>query len=1008
MTYQEGTQRLFIDGKLVASQSDTESTFGPNMEIGKYFVGQIDDIRISKKCRYTADYTPGRPEKDADTLALYHFDEGQGDVLTDSSGNGHHGKIEGAKWVKVDGPAISPPPTGNHALEFGGSSRVEIAKKFDVANRKPFTVEAWAKPTRFDAKTFQAIFRFNGDKNQSIGILGRSETWFSFGSTVLRSPQTVHLNQAVRVAVTRDGESQRLFIDGKLLATTKVGNSPLSEVDIGKDFIGLIGDIRISSVCRYTADYTPERPVKDANTLALYLFDEGQGDVLTDSSGNGHHGKIEGAKWVKLADVPSSNSNRNYVLEFEGTSIVSLPEELVPQEIRKEFSRELTVEAWAKPTKFRKTKQHSNVVSSGSYGSGIYIEGLTNLWTARLGFKNASSSPEFAELNRPVQLAVTYQGRTQRFFIDGKLVATERDTTSTFGPGLEIGKNFTGEIDDIRVSKKCRYTADYTPGRPVKDADTLALYHFDEGQGDVLIDSSGNGHHGKIEGAKWVRVGGAPTPGAPPASSIFNGKDLTGFNTSQSRSWIVENGVIQGIRRAGGGPNHITTLVEFGDFEISYRVQFPSEPFTTYSAGFSARQRIQLLTFKDGKFASDPLFKKDRVSVKGRVDEFNDVTVRCVGKQVKIVVNGETLADGEIEIPLTGRIGWNATMDAPTFIKDIRFTDLSKPGQASPVGSPFDALRRENIPADMLKLAGGGDPANARSELVAVFGNSQERDPPSAPLVSSDGRRVYVSTHDKKILRAWDTTTGKELEALKKDGARVASLSADGTRLVRIGTVKGITVSNAITGEDLITFGKLTAGGLLNVVAISPDGTRVVASNVKGDLTLQVWDAVEGKPLFILEGHAGPVQRLAFSPDGKRLATRALKDKSVKIWDAQTGKDLLTLPGTVSGNVGYTPTFSPDSSRIALSNGVYDAATGAELVDIKSVGKSDSVAFSPDGKQLAILTPIRIEIRDAVTGAEVKFWSVTAGSVQHLTYAPDGRHLLLGTVEGNVYVWRLE
>jgi hypothetical protein len=40
-------------------------------------------------------------EADADTVALYRFDEGQGDKLTDSSGNGHHGKIVGAKWVKV-------------------------------------------------------------------------------------------------------------------------------------------------------------------------------------------------------------------------------------------------------------------------------------------------------------------------------------------------------------------------------------------------------------------------------------------------------------------------------------------------------------------------------------------------------------------------------------------------------------------------------------------------------------------------------------------------------------------------------------------------------------------------------------------------------------------------------------------------------------------------------------------------------------------------------------------
>ena len=62
--------------------------------------GIIDELRISKFARYTADYTPQlRLEADEHTLALYHFDEGAGDVLADSSGNKHHGKIVNAKWV---------------------------------------------------------------------------------------------------------------------------------------------------------------------------------------------------------------------------------------------------------------------------------------------------------------------------------------------------------------------------------------------------------------------------------------------------------------------------------------------------------------------------------------------------------------------------------------------------------------------------------------------------------------------------------------------------------------------------------------------------------------------------------------------------------------------------------------------------------------------------------------------------------------------------------------------
>ena len=61
------------------------------------------NIVTAHDARYTEDFTPTkRFENDEHTLALYHFDEGQGDFLTDSSGNGHHGKIVGAKWVRAD------------------------------------------------------------------------------------------------------------------------------------------------------------------------------------------------------------------------------------------------------------------------------------------------------------------------------------------------------------------------------------------------------------------------------------------------------------------------------------------------------------------------------------------------------------------------------------------------------------------------------------------------------------------------------------------------------------------------------------------------------------------------------------------------------------------------------------------------------------------------------------------------------------------------------------------
>ena len=129
LVYDLRTLSLFVDGKkvltpLYSRQNGEESeiselihplarqfenlgtVFGvstKNAADPRFFNGIIDEIRISNTARYTEDFTPEkRFENDEHTLALYHMDEGSGDVLKDSSGNGHHGKIFGAKWVRVD------------------------------------------------------------------------------------------------------------------------------------------------------------------------------------------------------------------------------------------------------------------------------------------------------------------------------------------------------------------------------------------------------------------------------------------------------------------------------------------------------------------------------------------------------------------------------------------------------------------------------------------------------------------------------------------------------------------------------------------------------------------------------------------------------------------------------------------------------------------------------------------------------------------------------------------
>src|SRR5262245_61746864 len=160
-------------------------------------------------------------------------------------------------------------------------------------------------------------------------------------------------------------------------------------------------------------------------------------------------------------------------------------------------------------------------------------------------------------------------------------------------PGNKTRAFFCGIIDELRISKVARYTTNFTPQATFKpDGDTLALYHFDEGAGDVLADASGNGHHGKIVNAKWVpgivglRSRTQPNTVAPttlkPATkmeqgsdgwvSLFNGRDLTGWKPFRDREglgppWRVSDGCLLGEPQISSGRLG-TTRSDFANFHL--------------------------------------------------------------------------------------------------------------------------------------------------------------------------------------------------------------------------------------------------------------------------------------------------------------------------------------------------------------------------------------------------------------------------------------------------------
>src|SRR5262249_45712588 len=119
--YADSKLTLFVDGREVSSHGAPPPT-PIDGQLQFRWNGLVDDVRVSTTVPSTAAFTPQqRFQPDADTFALYHFDEGAGDVLQDASGNKRDGKTTAAKWVRADGSPITTPERAGYIAGTSGA-----------------------------------------------------------------------------------------------------------------------------------------------------------------------------------------------------------------------------------------------------------------------------------------------------------------------------------------------------------------------------------------------------------------------------------------------------------------------------------------------------------------------------------------------------------------------------------------------------------------------------------------------------------------------------------------------------------------------------------------------------------------------------------------------------------------------------------------------------------------------------------------------------------------------
>ena len=156
----------------------------------------------------------------------------------------------------------------------------------------------------------------------------------------------------------------------------------------------------------------------------------------------------------------------------------------------------------------------------------------------------------------------------------------------------------------------------------------------------------------------------------------------------------------------------------------------------------------------------------------------------------------------------------------------------------------------------------------------------------------------------------------------------------------------------------------------------------------------------------MLLGHLKEVHGLAFSPDGKRLASSSW-DHTIKLWDVAGGNELQTL----RGHPAFVDcvSFSGDGKRLASASWrrdvrVWDAESGNELLNVANGG--NRVAFNPDGRQLAAVSVDHIvKILDAANGHSSRRFLGHNEKVNALAFDPDGNRLATASWDKTVKIW---
>jgi WD40 repeat protein len=284
---------------------------------------------------------------------------------------------------------------------------------------------------------------------------------------------------------------------------------------------------------------------------------------------------------------------------------------------------------------------------------------------------------------------------------------------------------------------------------------------------------------------------------------------------------------------------------------------------------------------------------------------------------------------------------------------------------------------------------------------------------------SPDGRRIASASDDNRVI-VWDAITGKYQFSFSghRGGAFGLAFHPEGKRLATCGYDGQIKVWDATGPKDSKSLSTPARTGRVHSLAFNHQATLLAAACA--DHSVLLWEIPEGRLKATLTGHHKAVWGVAFSPDGRYIASSAGDWRrpelagEVHLWDAATHRLIVALQA--HRGIARTVAFSPDGSLLASGGGethalddhviLFDVASARRLRAIPCPdGAAASVAFSPDGREIAAASGNLARTWDVESGRPLVTFAGHRDQVYRVVYSTSGSRLASTGSDLTIRLW---